>query len=779
MEIVVGEARELASVLKFTPDAMPSADVKSVHVGHSHMLNSVTKRIGGLVDSGGTMHVIFVGRRGMGKTHVLQMIMDGLADKTVPAAFAQEEYSIYTVDGFFARVLEAIGEDYAGPDVAYHARQVLKRRRAEGKPVIVFAENLHALFGQMESDLGKLRAAMQEDESFFIVGSALTAFDQVTSMSAPFYNFFEIWRLGGLDSEEIGELIGKRLRPGGTSAGVSFGKRRLDGLRALTGGNPRLVHTLCDEMLRRGSAGDPGDNLTALLDQMTPEYQNRAEAMPAEVRKIFDAMALADGPITPTEMALKIGTKNAITAAQISRMKNCGLVEPVKFGRKKETRYQIAEWHYRMWREFRRNRGSAKLRMLADFLKLWYSEERPRLKRGRAQDGPESGRQKADAAIMPARAHGALAAADRHGVAGPSEAAGEFCPSGEADRCRAEIEKRAETETNEALRLCGKIIATDLESKICDPGKRRAVADAVLAKMRQLEKTMQSHPRIPRTRDAHLLLGEVADIAWKYGEWAMAEKASGAAMGCIPGAYCHGCAMRSVSANACMGEYGKSSDLIRSALRRFAGKMEGDERSDLLSCKIRMHSEAGDREGVSACSAGILEHDVRAMGSVVSAYFGLGEPDKAREIARKHIRRLDQSKSGDLEAAAEDVLAESVMHVLRKRPDGRAAEAVAECLKALEPAVSPGMFWRIAEILINLGCSMGEIREVTKILSEAFADSQMGPIRILKCAAEYVATEDAGLFEKLHQEHRSLAFSIIREMSPSVKIPQHVLDSAV
>ena len=771
----------MTAVLKFTPDAMSSADIKSMHVGRSNILNSVLKRIQSLIDSGGTMNVIFVGQHGVGKTHILRMIMDGLADKIVPAVFAQEEYSICTIDGFFARVLETINEDYSGSDVAYHARCVLKRRRAEGKPVVVFVENLHMLFSQMESDLGKLRAAMQEDDSFFIVGSALTVFGQVTSMSAPFYNFFEIRRLDGLDSEEIGELIKKRFRSRKTSAKVSLSKHKLDGLRVLTGGNPRLVHMLCDEMLDKNSIGDLEDNLITLLDEMTPVYQNRIEAMPTEVRKIFDVMALADGPLTPTEIALKIGTKNSITAAQISRMKNHGLVEPVKFGRKKETRYQITEWLYRMWREFRRNRGSAKLKILVDFLKLWYSEDRLRQEYERMSDEFESGKQKSDAINILMRMSKVLAAMEGHGIVMLSETVEKFCLLGEIDKCKIEIEnhkKYAKAETNETLRLSREIITTNLELRVCDSDKRQTVVNAVLTKIQRLENAMQTHPHIPHTYEAHLLLGGVADIGGKYNEWEMVEKVSSVALDCIPKTYCHGCTMWNVSANTYMRKYKKSMDLIQSTLRRFGKKIDSEQRSDLLSYKIHIHSKMRDHAGVSTCSTYILRHNMKIIGSVVSAYFELDEFDKAYKIVQKHIQRLNQSKSGDLETVVENVLVESVMCVLHRQPDGHSNKAIAECLKVLEPFVVPSMFREIAEILVNHGYNADELHTVTETLSKAFADSQMGSIRILKCATEYIVTEDPSLFEKIHQEQRILAFSIIREISPSTKIPQHVLDSA-
>ena len=770
----------MTSVLKFTPDAMPHPDIESIHVGRNHLRDSVVGRIRGLVSSSGTMHVIFVGQYGIGKTHMLQMIMHGLGEKITPAVLAQEEYSIYTVDGFFARVLETIGEDYDGPDTAYHARDVLKRRRAQGRPVVVFAENLQMLFAQMESDLGKLRAAMQQDESFFIVGSALAVFDQVTSMSAPFYNFFEINKVGGLDSREIGELIRKRFRLSGIPA-KSISRYRLDGLRVLTGGNPRLVHVLCDEMIGRNSMEDPEGNLATILDQMTPVYRGRVDAMPAEVRKIFDALAVADGPLTPTEIALRMDTKNTITAAQLSRMKNDGIVEPVKFGRKRETRYQITEWPYRLWRNFRRDRGSAKLETFTDFLELWYSEDRPRQGHERMPAKSESAERKTYAVSTPMRMSGILASMQGHGIVRFPETAKRPHSSGERDKCMAEIEnhkKTAKSAKSSVHQLCHDIIMTYLESRVCDSDSRPAAEEEITDKMRRLDKCVRAHADIPRTRYTHSLLGAVAGIAHRYGEWGVMEKVGQSALDCSPELYCHGCTISGVLAKTYLKKYKEGLDLIDSTLDSLAKETDIGKTLDLCSCKILIHARMGDRAGVSEISAYILEHDVRMMADVVFAHFELGEFNEALRIMRKHGDCLRQLNRGDLETSVEGVLAKSAMYVLHRQPNEYASKAVAGCLRVLGPSVSPGMFRSATELIVSRGCKMSELRAVTRALSGAFADGQMGPIRILKCATEYVATEDAGLFERIHQEERVLAFSVIREMSPSTKIPQHVLDSA-
>lgn len=779
--LVVREALGVTSVLKFTPDAMPGADVKALHVGRTYILHSTLERIRSLISSGGTMNVIFVGQRGMGKTHMLQMIMHELSGEIVTASFAQEEYSIYTIDGFFSRVLEAIGEEYEGKDATRHARKVLKRRRSEGRPVVVFAENLQMLFAQMDADLGKLRSAMQEDESFFIVGSALSVFGQVTSMSAPLYNFFEINKLDGLSSDEIGELIRKRFCSRETLAKkMPLNRRRLEGLRVLTGGNPRLVHMLCDEMIGNNSIGDLEENLTTLLDQMTPVYQNKMETMPTEMRKIFDTLAMANGPLTPTEIALKMGTKNTITAAQISRMKNDGLVESVKFGRKRETRYQITEWLYRMWREFRRSRGSAKLQMFIGFLKLWYSEDRLRQEYERMSNEFESGKQNSDTTRMLMRMSRILAAMEGHGIVKLSETVERFRSLGKIDMGIVEIanqKNRAKLEKNKIRRLSTEIITIDVELGVCGLENRQHLNNTIQDKMRHLEDAMGTHARIPYTYDTHVLLGHVARVATRFDEWALVEKASGIALACIPERYCRTCTVLHASANTYLGEHEKALNTLNSALYNFVKESDVVERLELLSHRIHIYAKTKNYVRTSSDATYILEHDVGKIADVVSAYFELAKYDEACKIIQEHVPQLEQLKSTDLETAVADILHESVLHIIHRHPNESATMAISKSLRILGSFVSPNMFVDLAGDLVSHGYSMEELRMIVKMLSGAFADNQMSLIRILKCVTEYALTKDTGLFEKIHQEQRALALSILQEMSPSTEIPQHVLDS--
>lgn len=771
----------MTSLLKFTPDRMDGSDIEAVHAGRVGVLESVMKRIRNIIRSGGTMHVIFTGRRGMGKTHALGVIRHRLSDCIVPVTFSQEEYSMTTIGGFFSRVLDALGEDHDGTDPTDRARGVLKRYRAEGRMVIIFAENLQMLFAQMQADLGKLRAVIQEDESFFIVGSALDVFEQVSSMDAAFYNFFEINRLDGLDAKEIRELIQKRLRSKKALADrIRANERGLDGLRALTGGNPRLIHALCDEMIGKDSAGAPEDGFVVLLDQMTPMYQTRTAAMSAETRKIFDALAAADGPLTPTELARMVNSKSSVMTAQINRMKNDGIVEPVKFRKKKETRYQVTERLYRMWREFRMNRGSARLEAFVGFLILWYSKDELDSEYERVSDmfGHAARRSGPAARGALRRACRAPAAAEDQRVARLRGTTERLLRLGELEHGRVEIKncrREAESEPDPAKLLCKEVMIGDAELLVCEPGQDQRATDALLGKMQELDRALQARAWKPRgDAGAHALLWGAARAAGEFGDWKLARSASGAALACCE-AYCHSCTVLNASARINLEEYSETLDWLDSVLER-PERLEDGQAAEILACRIQIHAKTGDCGRAASDARRMLERDAAMIDHAVRAFFELGKIDDALAVLRDSADGLRRADAGDLRASVGSVLLTVVRHATRSGLDEQETDAIVGCLEALKPVAAPHMFVRAAGFLAKHSRG-ADMDRCLKVLSRVFDDGQLGPMRTLKYAADYIRTGDTDPLEKLHPEQRALAVSMIRELSPQTNIPRDVLHS--
>ena len=98
----------------------------------------------------------------------------------------------------------------------------------------------------------------------------------------------------GLNEKEMEDLIRKRLiiaQKQELANQLSKFRERIKGIHVLTGGLPRLIHSLCEILIQQNSLDEMETNLLTLLDQLTPFYQTRMESMSPEKRKVSSAIA--------------------------------------------------------------------------------------------------------------------------------------------------------------------------------------------------------------------------------------------------------------------------------------------------------------------------------------------------------------------------------------------------------------------------------------------------------------------------------------------------------
>jgi len=372
----------------FTPDLMGYDDLQKITVGEARkvLLNEILDKIKTSTAEDSHLCLLILGGRGTGKSHMLGMIYysilnSDLSDAVKPIKFSEEEYSIYDLRDFFEKILKGLGESLrqADSDAAIDQAVNFLLRMKEKKKILLLLDNVNLIFGQIGSELGKLRSIIQEKNPFLIVAAAPTVFRQITDYGEPFYNFFELRALPGLDDNEAVELIRKRFE---LDKRTDFDKKagkdawRIKAINILTGGNPRLIHLLYEIMSKEGTIPDVESHLLKLLDEMTPLYQLKMSDLSGQQRKILDTIALAERPLTPTEVSQRCNIDVKTVNPQISRLENEGYVEPVKLEKKKrETHYEIRERLFRIWRQMRQPLGASRIKMLTDFLKIWYRSE--------------------------------------------------------------------------------------------------------------------------------------------------------------------------------------------------------------------------------------------------------------------------------------------------------------------------------------------------------------------------------------------------------------------
>ena len=358
---------------------MSKEDLEFITCGRSDLISEIVTKFKTVSSTNLPVHVLLVGQRGIGKTHTLLTILHALEKqggfKTI--RLSEEEYSVTSVNDFLKRILEElhIEFDVDVDDIESKALSEFNRLKQQKQFPVIFVDNLQMLFKQIR-DLPKLRSLLQEHNPFCIMGSALSIFEEIESYGEPFYNFLDIKFLKGFTVKEITELIKKRLsivKNDKLLTDLHENIHRIEGLHILTGGNPRLIHYLCEIIIQKNSLMDLESNIISLLDQLTPFYQMRMEKLSTTHRKIVDTLSKEDGPISPTSLSKIMQSDRSSVITQLRRLELDGVVETMKFKNKKETLYQLTERLYRIWREMRSPKGVKRIHMLVDFLKIWYT----------------------------------------------------------------------------------------------------------------------------------------------------------------------------------------------------------------------------------------------------------------------------------------------------------------------------------------------------------------------------------------------------------------------
>ncbi|MCY4059573.1 MAG: AAA family ATPase [Gammaproteobacteria bacterium] len=377
---------------QLTPEELKASFIAR-HETHARMLQILAEQRPGHP----CQHVIVVGARGMGKTTLglsfLQAVREDPAysSKWLPVPFPEESYEVGDLADFWLAALhhltEATGQQRWGatadalrqgePDAdrsaAYALAALLDFCEEEGKRLILFVENLDLLFGQLRDDreVYALRAALMEHPEIFLVGSANAVFNAIQSDGEPFYEFFRLVTLRGLNEEECRELLSTlagRETDAAHSVPLDIDEARLETIRQLTGGNPRLLVLAC-RMLLESPLGSAMDDLERLIDEQTPYFKARIEALPPQARKVFHCLAQAWSPLLAREVAARAKLGSSHASSQLRQLIDKGYVREVQRPEETRGRYEVSDRFYNIYYLVRFSRaGRDRLERLVEFL---------------------------------------------------------------------------------------------------------------------------------------------------------------------------------------------------------------------------------------------------------------------------------------------------------------------------------------------------------------------------------------------------------------------------
>ncbi|MCY3624755.1 MAG: AAA family ATPase [Candidatus Dadabacteria bacterium] len=381
----------------YNPAQLSPEELKASFVARQETLTEMLRLLDEQKTDRPCQHMLLVGSRGMGKTTLglrfLQAVREtpDLAEAWQPVAFHEESYQVTDLADFWLTALhhltratrdsrwedkaEALSADEKDPQrlAAYALSVLIDFSRESGKRLILFVENLDIVFSQLgdEREVHALRAALIEHPEILLIGSANAVFEAIQHRGEPFYEFFRVFLLEGLGREEylqIFRALAERECKTKIAETLSRERGRIETMRRLTGGNPRLL-VLTYGILVESPLGSAFKDLEQLIDEQTPYFKSRIEELPTQSRKVFHCLAEGWSPMLAKEVSAAARLSSSHTSAQLKQLVDKGYAREARPEREKRIRYEVADRFYNIYFLLRfSRRGYRRLKLLVDFL---------------------------------------------------------------------------------------------------------------------------------------------------------------------------------------------------------------------------------------------------------------------------------------------------------------------------------------------------------------------------------------------------------------------------
>lgn len=344
-------------------------------------------------------HYIIQGQRGFGKTTLLLRLYleieidPELNNWLIPVKFNEEQYHIRSLVNLWEEViLQLSDKDTAFTELArklesYTSGDFIEENiynlfqtacQNSGKKIVLFWDNFGQTFQKFSrKEKQRLREVLITSNHIRIIGASAVVLEFHYDYFEPFFEFFKIINLKGLDSSETISLLkklGEQYRYKEINDIIEKQSGRIEALRRLTSGVPRTI-VLLFQIFVDDENGNAFSDLDRLLDQVTPLYKHRMDELSNQQQAIVDAVALNWDAIMVKELTARLRMESKAISAQLKLLEKNQIVIKESTSTKNFL-YKINERFFNIWYLMRcgRQRGRTRVRYLTEFLNIWCSE---------------------------------------------------------------------------------------------------------------------------------------------------------------------------------------------------------------------------------------------------------------------------------------------------------------------------------------------------------------------------------------------------------------------
>lgn len=381
----------------FTPSMMPPETLEAMLVQREPLLTRCLSNVLEGLRTGSRHHTIFVGPRGIGKTHLISLIHHRLAqtreaqNKALIAWMREEEWGVTSFFELILRILRTLDISYPELQIDEQTTAVYDlplheaEKKAESillevlgdKCLVVLLENLDDLFEQIGDQGQKAwRAFIQNHANTILFCTTPSLFAGVTLQKSAFYGFFDVEQLTELSFEDVVNLLEKIAIEREDKALAVYiktpeGRARIRAVHHLAEGNPR-IYIIFAQFLTQESLDDLVQAFMHTLDELTPYYQARIKELSGQQRKILEYLINYAGAAPVKQIAKACFITQQVCSSQLRQLRLKRYVRVIEQGR--ESYYELCEPLMRLCMDVKKQRGEP-VSLLVEMLRIWYTED--------------------------------------------------------------------------------------------------------------------------------------------------------------------------------------------------------------------------------------------------------------------------------------------------------------------------------------------------------------------------------------------------------------------
>lgn len=372
---------------RFSPASMPAELLEHTFVQREDLANRLMDLFTESALTQSKHHVLLVGPRGIGKSHLISLTSNRLKGKEqlknrlVIASLREDEWGVTSILDLLLRILRAIGTDTTGlsnlsSSKAEQEAWKLLRQCADGKTLLVVLENLDLVLSNL-GDEGQMkwRSLIQTYPFWTILATTPALSSDISKRTSPFYGFFEIQNLEGLSVSEAITLLERLARSQGCNDIAQYvtspaGRARVRAVQHLANGNHRVFVIFYDFL-----SDHREEVLTPLLktiDTLSPYYQSQMKELSPQQRKLIEFLCEYRSAANVKTIASNCFVSHQTATSQLKQLLETRYVRVTRIGR--ESYYELNEPLLRICVEAK-SRDGEPLRLLVEFLRYWFSRQ--------------------------------------------------------------------------------------------------------------------------------------------------------------------------------------------------------------------------------------------------------------------------------------------------------------------------------------------------------------------------------------------------------------------